>query len=213
MHEIINTCQPIKIVKKKDDKPWMTDEIKILMKKRQRLFHNDQQHEWKQMAKQVKCEIWKRKRQYYSKFTNKDQNWWKVINKIRNDQSETSNNSTSQASTLNDYFSSVWSNCNQTDISEYTKKSEAAPEQVILSDEVLHELQSLKIQKSIGPDGLSACVLKGARVELCEIVTHLFNLNIQHSLTPSQWKDANILPIPKTSHPASPAEFRPIALT
>jgi len=40
----------------------------------------------------------------------------------------------------------------------------------------------------------------------------LFNLSVTNSYAPRQWKQASILPIPKTFSPALHADFRPISI-
>ena len=70
-----------------------------------------------------------------------------------------------------------------------------------------------QLKSSPGPDGLSATVLKSARLEISHIIAVLFNVFIALSFVPSQWKSANITPIPKVDHPKEPNDYRPISLT
>ena len=44
-------------------------------------------------------------------------------------------------------------------------------------------------------------------------MSHLFNLSLQTSTVPSQWKCAQITPIPKTKNPSTPSDYRPISVT
>ena len=73
----------------------------------------------------------------------------------------------------------------------------------------------LFLQKSGAPDadGLSPTLLKSARLELASIITVLFNMCIMLSFVPTQWKFANITPIPKIDNPKEPGEYRLIAIT
>jgi len=41
----------------------------------------------------------------------------------------------------------------------------------------------------------------------------MMNLSLSSSTVPVQWKSASILPIPKTTSPQSPADYRPISIT
>jgi hypothetical protein len=43
--------------------------------------------------------------------------------------------------------------------------------------------------------------LKKAKYALKEIVTHLFNICLTESFVPTQWKEANIITIPKIKEP------------
>ena len=78
---------------------------------------------------------------------------------------------------------------------------------------ILNELKNLDSKKAPGPDGLPASVLKAARFELISIIHHLFILTITTGIVPNQWKEANIVPIPKEQRPQGPEEYRGIALT
>ena len=44
-------------------------------------------------------------------------------------------------------------------------------------------------------------------------VTHLFNMSLNSSIVPSQWKASRITPIPKTAQPATCQDYRPISIT
>ena len=68
-------------------------------------------------------------------------------------------------------------------------------------------------KKAPGPDNLNNSLLKGARHSINEIIAHLFNISVHHSFIPTQWKQANIVPIPKTKCPTTTNDFRPVALT
>ncbi len=41
----------------------------------------------------------------------------------------------------------------------------------------------------------------------------LFNTSLRESFVPVQWKQSNIMPIPKLSNPTKPSECRPVCLT
>ena len=51
------------------------------------------------------------------------------------------------------------------------------------------------------------------RLELAAPISALFNMCLRYSFVPSQWKLANIVPIPKIPHPEVCSDYRPIALT
>lgn len=54
--------QPLKVLKTKGDKPWMTLKIKKLIQKRQRCFKSGCKNRWKSMSQTIKREIAARKR-------------------------------------------------------------------------------------------------------------------------------------------------------
>jgi hypothetical protein len=77
---------------------------------------------------------------------------------------------------------------------------------------VIKELKKLDVTKASGPDNINNKILKDARFKLSDILAHLFNISIQHSFIPAQWKIANVIPIPKVKYPTTSNEYRPIAL-
>ena len=63
-------------------------------------------------------------------------------------------------------------------------------------EDVLHMLCDLNMRKSTGIDGISACMLKMAAPNISESLTRLFNISLETGQIPSQWKEANITPVP-----------------
>ena len=64
-----------------------------------------------------------------------------------------------------------------------------------------------------GPDLLPSWFLKLGAPLFAAPVAHLFNLSLNQSSVPNQWKTAAITPIPKIPLPLSCSDFRPISLT
>ncbi len=78
--------------------------------------------------------------------------------------------------------------------------------------EVYNELKRISISKSGGPDNLSARILKEFAYELSIPVTDIINPSVSQGVVPVQWKQANIVPIPK-QYPPTLDKLRPISLT
>ena len=47
----------------------------------------------------------------------------------------------------------------------------------------------------------------------CSIFCHLFNLSLQQSIVPTQWKSSIITPVPKVNPPLTCSDYRPISVT
>ena len=73
-------------------------------------------------------------------------------------------------------------------------------------------LSSVKKTAS-GPDKLPFWFIKAAALHLASPLAHIFNLSLQCSYVPPQWKIATIIPIPKTKPVLTPSDLRPISLT
>ena len=110
---------------------------------------------------------------------------------------------TQYGTTLNNKTSQVSSNLN----------NNLNTQQNITPDMIDEEFQKLDISKAPGPDGINNKILKRAKYALKEIVAHLFNICLTDSFVPTQWKEANIIPIPKIKEPKEAGDYRPTALT
>ena len=68
------------------------------------------------------------------------------------------------------------------------------------------------LAKASGPDGIPARLLKECSQEIAPSLCSLFNLSLQSSWIPSEWKPADVAPIHK-KYSKEPAEnYRPISL-
>ena len=83
----------------------------------------------------------------------------------------------------------------------------------VTTEQVRRELRRLNIRKAAGPDGISPKMLRDCADQLCEVVTHIFNLSLRLEKVPVLWKTSCVVPVPKTAHAKEPSHFRPVALT
>ena len=154
---------------------------------------------------------------YYSQFKNKDsKKWWNEVKKVNGEQQAISTGDIT-AEQLNIAFHNIWKTTTQPDISQFIKQPNKQQNQdhtpiTITAEQINNELMKLN-KKAPGPDNLNNSLLKGARHSINEIIAHLFNISVHHSFIPTQWKQANIVPIPKTKCPTTTNDFRPVALT
>ena len=77
--------------------------------------------------------------------------------------------------------------------------------EISVSSSYFH-LQHLDVEKSTGPDSLSARFLKSIASEIAVPITKLFNEPLNVGVLPSQWKCSHIIPV----HKGDPGNFRPI---
>ena len=126
---IQDTCQPLKTIVIKNDKPWMTPYIKSLIQQRQHLYHNGSHDQWLKMANLVRHHTRKRVKIYYNRFKNKDAKmWWKTVNEV-NGKSSNKQNIQIPVEELNNGFHQVWEGQKQPDLSGFIKPpSEQQPQ-------------------------------------------------------------------------------------
>lgn len=92
-------------------------------------------------------------------------------------------------------------------------KFNAYPEDLLCSvQEIEYLLQTLDTNKSTGPDGISAKMLKSVAECIAPSVTKLMNQSIQSGCFPVFWKVSNIVPIPKLGDNSNPSNYRPVSL-
>ncbi len=77
---------------------------------------------------------------------------------------------------------------------------------------VFRVLDSLR-PSAAGLDGVPPWLLRLAAPFLALPLSMLYNLSLQESIVPSQWKIAYIVPIPKNPTPVNPSDFRPLSIT
>ena len=81
--DIRKTCQPIKTVKTRNEKEWMTPNIKLLIKQRQKAYRQNTVDEWRRLANSIRYNIRCRKENFYSQFTKNDsKKSWATVNNL-----------------------------------------------------------------------------------------------------------------------------------
>ena len=91
--------------------------------------------------------------------------------------------------------------------------SNPMPSPIISARNVWRVLSSLKVGKASGPDGIPLRFLIEFADELAPVLCRLFCSILKSCTSPSAWKHALVLPIPKKDDWSNPSNYRPIALT
>jgi len=86
--------------------------------------------------------------------------------------------------------------------------------ELTISDvDVLNVLLNLDTTKAMGSDGNPSIVLQRCATVFYQPLSHLFNLTLQVSYLPSEWKIHKIIPIFKSAgDPTSVKNYHPISL-
>nr|XP_058960856.1 uncharacterized protein LOC131787797 [Pocillopora verrucosa] len=79
-------------------------------------------------------------------------------------------------------------------------------------EEVRRIVTSLPMNKSLGPDKISACVLKDCLHVILGPLTDIINCSILTSTFPDNWKEAEVIPILKDGDHEKAANKRPLSL-
>ena len=78
--------------------------------------------------------------------------------------------------------------------------------------DVYKTVKEINVSKSSGLEGVSSFIIKEAFQVLIQEVTFLMNLSTSTSVFPAAWKEALVIPIPKTGNLTQVKNYRPISL-
>ena len=87
------------------------------------------------------------------------------------------------------------------------------PDTPFSTDGILKLIKSLNLNKSSGPDNISARVLMICAEEIAPILTVLFTQSFNSGELPNGWLTVNITPIYIKGDRSNPSNYRPISLT
>ena len=123
------------------------------------------------------------------------------------------------ATALNSFFASVWKTLADKFCcfcSDFLKPKEVRDGSFCLKeiDEsfVLKQLRSLKPNKAIGVDRISARLLKFASFSICSSVTKYLNVSIRPSRFPEIWKCSKVTALFKSGDQTNESNYRPISI-
>lgn len=94
-----------------------------------------------------------------------------------------------------------------------TFKSQDNEDLQIPFSEVEKAIKNTKASKAIGPDGISAVMIKHLGTKGIEYMTKIFNLSLKKLMIPNIWKIARVIPLLKPGKdPHDSKSYRPISL-
>ena len=82
----------------------------------------------------------------------------------------------------------------------------------ISEEDVFCALSRLDPSKATGADALSARILRATAPAISSGLSKLFNYSLKTSQIPTEWKAANVIPVPKSANARSVDEYRPISI-
>ena len=83
----------------------------------------------------------------------------------------------------------------------------------INTEGVTNLLLGIDLYKSTGPDNIPAKFLKETAVQISPALSLIFQASINQGILPSDWKEANVVPIHKKGQRSVAANYRPVSLT
>ena len=225
-----------------NDKPWYNSMLRNLKRKCIKKFdtfkrnkNSDTWKDYKEMQKEYQRELMLSKRNFETKQYNsisenankQPKLWWKLVKGIMksNDKNESIpilevegqhiDKDEDKAQAFNDFFLGLAktddSNATLPDGRNLTNDN-ILQSIVITEKDVLDQLQILDTNKANGPDDISPKLLKKAARPLSKILQYIFNLSLQSSTFPEEWKKANVIPVYKKGDKSNINNYRPVSL-
>ena len=238
--EISSDCIPTKFITlRPQDVPWMNNNIRKLMKKRNRLYKKyknnkspEKYNSYKKIRNEVTQILRKSKTEFIASLAYKLKNtnlsskdYWKTLKSLIKPTQNTSippllhdgiyySEKSDKANNLNDFFvaQTILDDQNTTIPDKVIQNNTFLDDISITPDEVKSVLQTLKLGKSSGPDTINNRILKELAIPLSHPLCDLFKFSLTKCVCPNSWKEANVSPLFKNDDPSMTSNYRPISL-
>jgi hypothetical protein len=136
------------------------------------------------------------------------------IGPLKTDDGEVTADGKKMANILNNYFASVFSKENLTNLPVKARETDKEIEHIRFERaEILKTLKNLKQSAAPGPNGISPKILKEARYEIADELRHIFQKSIDSAQVPADWKTATVTAIYKKGPKSDPANYQPVSLS
>lgn len=235
LSELMDKHAPNKTVKtKRNFTPWMTKGIRKLIRKRDKLRKKhlltksaEDFEKFRVMRNKVKQEIRNAKlRHYHAIFakTTNSKNVWQAINSLGagKNKEPSRNDLVVTPDELNKHYASVSSvkfpKLIDGMIDKYnnigsntTLNYEKFYFKYVLPEDIISCILSIT-SKAQGIDCIPATFLILCLPAIVPVLEHIFNFSLQNGCFPKLWKNANIIPVAKTTNPTECKDYRPISI-
>ncbi len=234
-------CIPYtKITVRPSDLPYMTCNLRSLIRRKDRLFH-----QWVRTQRDDHRDHYKKLRNYTSKslrdardayikkqcdkleIDNASSNWWDTVKKlccfkqtsntiapIANTDGILVYDAETKADIFNQFYASISTIDNNNDpIPQNNIPLGPLLDNIVISQHDVYVLLSkLDTSKATGPDNIGNMFLKRCAPSISNVLTRIFNLSLSLGHFPRSWKIANIVPIHKKGSVHDFKMYRPVSL-
>lgn len=193
------------------DPHFVTPRIKALLRKRNRLMRKGAIAAAESITARIGRSIASHNRASFTQLPRGSSQMWSLVRKVTGKEKrrrDTCKDVTVEQ--LNQHFANI-----STDLhyrSPQIKSTARYPLQLFTEYNVFRMLDTLK-PTAMGLDGLPDWFIRLAAPAFAEPLTYLFNLSLECSVVPTQWKSSYITPIPKIPQPLTCQDYRPISIT
>jgi hypothetical protein len=233
MNSAIDLFLPLKRSKvNKSDKPWITNQIKKWIKKRQKAFcqYGKLSSEYKKWRNKIRAKTKTCRRDFYANQMNdfigsNISKWWKTIKKLTCEvasppwsqylMGQTGHTTPLElANEINTFFSELTRDFQPLVQPLDVRELFVPPNLKATPHQVQTKLNAVNGRKAVGPDKLNNRILKEFSQELSVVLADIYNTTLTQAYVPDLLKASTIVPIPKILPPKTIEEdLRPISLT
>ena len=236
LHKGFKLFVPKSKVKSKKQPFWLNKNCSKLIKKKYHFFKrfkasklSDDYHKYAEARNKVKKEIRLAVKEHEKKISSECKKnvkpFWKYVNSklkrttgipnlLKPDKTLTTSDE-EKANVLNDFFSSVFTKEDLSDIPIVNNRSNNIflSNLIIKEDDIKQKLNGLNTAKAMGPDGIPSIILKELRNEISLPLSIIFNKSLTLGTVPKVWKEAEVTAIFKKGNKTEPGNYRPVSLT
>ncbi|KAI4901873.1 hypothetical protein NFI96_006975 [Prochilodus magdalenae] len=207
------------IATRPNQKPWMTAEVRALLKARDSAFKEGDKAALRKARAKLSRGIREAKRAHgqsiHSHFRDSGdtRRMWQGIQAITNYRTTppACNSNASLPDALNHFYTRF-----ETQNGVAARKTTPPSDDQVLcltAADVRKTLRRLNPRKAAGPDNIPARVLRECADQLTDVFTDIFNISLSSATVPTCLKATTIIPVPKKSSVSCLNNYRPIALT
>jgi hypothetical protein len=231
MMNVYETCVPLKTVRiKKHTNPWMADELKQLLKERDRLRkvfakskNPDDYEVFRKHRNKVKQKVRNAKVRYFNELFERCDNGkdtWSVIHSLGLGKKKTDSDITVPPNELIQYFTDVSTVRYAEEVNNmlpmYERENTTHCDEIlyfkyVTPEDIVNAVCSFK-SNATGVDLLSIKFVKICLPLILPVLEHIFNFSMQNGKFPKFWKMSNIRPVAKIKNPSSCKDYRPVSI-
>jgi len=206
--EIFDFCFPLRTIRVYNNPkcPWITDNIRMLIGKRDNAYKRNNKSMYKHWKLKVRENLLKAKENYFRNIDKlQTRGQWKTVKDYLY-LNKTNRVTISTDEELNNYFASVYIN---DDNHIATNTSNTNSDVITIEEAEVTDLIN-NLRKNGGYPFIYSNILRKFSTYLSKPLTALINKSLSSTIFPSILKQSTITPVPKISKPSCVSDFRPI---
>ena len=193
------------------DPPFITPEVKCLLRMKNSLMHSGQTEKAGAVALKVGKIIarYNSTRLSHLNTSSGTKELWEEVRRLTSPSKQYQLPCNINAQTLNDHYASI---SNDPAYSPPIMKDFVQPSTTLVTEQQVFFLLDKLVHTSSGPDNIPSWFLRLAAPIFASPLAHLINISFATAIVPLQWKSATIHPAPKVPNPTLLSDFRPISV-